>query len=62
MTFTIMAAVAFICMLIPVFCIKEKDYVNTVPAKESAFKSLVETFKIENFGNLLVLIFFTGSR
>lgn len=48
-TFTIMAAVAFVCMLIPVFCIKEKDYVNTVPAKESAFKSLIETFKNGEF-------------
>ena len=44
-----MAAVAFVCMLIPVFCIKEKDYVNTVPAKESAFKSLIETFKNGEF-------------
>lgn len=38
-TFTLMAVVAFICMLIPVFCIREKDYVDTVPAKESAFRS-----------------------
>lgn len=40
MTFTLMAAIAFICMLVPVFCIREKDYVDTVPAKESAFGSL----------------------
>lgn len=48
-TFTIMAVIAFICMLVPVFCIREKDYVNTVPAKESAFRSLVETFKNGEF-------------
>ena len=44
-----MAAVAFICMLVPVFCIREKDYVNTVPAKESAFRSLVSTFRNGEF-------------
>ena len=48
-TFTLMAAVAFICMLVPVFCIREKDYVNTVPAKESAFRSLVSTFRNGEF-------------
>ena len=49
MTFTMMAAVAFICMLVPVFCIREKDYVDTVPAKESAFGSLAATFKNAEF-------------
>ena len=49
MTFTLMATVAFICMLVPVFCIREKDYVDTVPAKESAFRSLVATFKNGEF-------------
>ena len=49
LTFTLMAAVAFICMLVPVFCIREKDYVDTVPAKESAFKSLTATFKNGDF-------------
>ena len=49
MTFTLMAAVAFICMLVPVFCIREKDYVDTVPAKESAFGSLTATFKNGEF-------------
>ena len=36
-------------MLVPVFCIREKDYVNTVPAKESAFRSLVSTFRNGEF-------------
>ena len=49
MTFTIMAAVAFICMLVPVFTIREKDYVDTVPSKESAFGSLTATFKNGEF-------------
>lgn len=35
--------------VLPVFCIREKDYVNTVPAKESAFRSLVSTFRNGEF-------------
>lgn len=54
MTFTLMAAIAFICMLVPVFCIREKDYVDTVPAKESAFGSLAATFKNGEFRKLLL--------
>ncbi|MDY2814761.1 MAG: MFS transporter, partial [Dorea sp.] len=48
-TFTIIAVIAFICMLIPVLTIKEKDYVNTVPTKDSAFRSLTSTFKNAEF-------------
>lgn len=54
MTFTLMATIAFICMLVPVFCIREKDYVDTVPAKESAFGSLAATFKNGEFRKLLL--------
>lgn len=49
LTFTIMAAVAWLCMLVPVFCIREKEYVNTVPVQESAFHSLVATFRNGEF-------------
>lgn len=49
LTFTIMAAVAWICMLVPVFCIREKEYVNTVPVQESAFHSLAATFRNGEF-------------
>ena len=48
-TFTAMAAAAFICMLVPVFCIREKDYVDTVPSKDSAFRSLTATFRNGEF-------------
>ena len=48
-TFTIIAVIAFICMLIPVLTIKEKDYVNTVPTKDSAFRSLTSPFKNAEF-------------
>lgn len=49
LTFTVMAAVAWICMLVPVFCIREKEYVNTVPVQESAFHSLAATFRNGEF-------------
>jgi Na+/melibiose symporter-like transporter len=43
-TFTGMAVIAFFCMLVPVFTIHEKDYVNTVPTNDTAFRSLAATF------------------
>ncbi|WP_240542348.1 MFS transporter [Bifidobacterium felsineum] len=43
-TFTIMAAVAFICMLVPPLAIREKDYVNSQPTSESTIESLKQTF------------------
>lgn len=48
-TFTIMAAIAFACMLVPVFCIREKEYVDAVPVQESAFHSLTATFRNKEF-------------
>lgn len=48
-TFTAMALAAFVCMLVPVFCIREKDYVDTVPSKDSAFRSLAATFRNGEF-------------
>lgn len=49
LTFTVMAVVAWLCMLVPVFCIREKEYVNTVPVQESAFHSLAATFRNGEF-------------
>ena len=48
-TFTVIAAIAFFCMLVPVLTIREKDYVNTIPTQDSAFRSLVSTFKNGEF-------------
>ena len=48
-TFTIMAVIALICMQIPPLFIKEKEYVNTVPTEDSAFSSLIATFKNSEF-------------
>ena len=44
LTFTIMAAIAFVCMLVPPLTIKERDYVNSQPTSESTIESLKQTF------------------
>lgn len=48
-TFSILAVIAFCCMLVPVFTIREKDYVQTVPSEDTAFGSLVKTFRNKDF-------------
>ena len=48
-TFTVMAVIAFFCMQIPVWSIREKEYVNTVPSQDTAFSSLVSTFRNGEF-------------
>lgn len=48
-TIGILAAVAVICMLVPAFLIDENVYADTKPASESAFKSLVQTFRNRDF-------------
>lgn len=48
-TFAVMAVIAFVCMQIPVWSIKEKEYVNTVPSQETAFSSLASTFRNGEF-------------
>lgn len=48
-TFAAMAIIAFLCMQIPVWSIREKDYVNTVPSQDTAFSSLVSTFRNGEF-------------
>lgn len=48
-TFAVMAVIAFVCMQIPVWSIREKEYVNTVPSKDTAFSSLASTFKNREF-------------
>ena len=48
-TFAAMAIIAFLCMQIPVWTIREKDYVNTVPSQDTAFSSLVSTFRNGEF-------------
>ena len=44
LTFSIMAAIALACMLVPPLAIKERDYVNSQPTSESTVESLKQTF------------------
>ena len=48
-TFAGMAVLAFICLLVPVFTIRERDYVNSKPSEAGAFTSLAKTFKNRSF-------------
>ncbi len=43
-TFAGMAAVALVCLLVPVFTINESDYATATPAGGNAFESLKKTF------------------
>jgi GPH family glycoside/pentoside/hexuronide:cation symporter len=42
--FIVLAVVACVCMLIPTFKLKEKDFVDTKPSEANMFKSLAATF------------------
>src|SRR5574344_11761 len=47
--FSILAVISLICLYVPVFTIKEKDYVDSVPVQGNMFQSLGKTFKNKNF-------------
>ena len=47
--FIVLAVIALICMLIPVFKLNEKDFVDAQPSDSNAMKSLVKTFKNKEF-------------
>ncbi|MBR1867857.1 MAG: MFS transporter [Clostridia bacterium] len=47
--FIVLAAIAAVAMLIPTFCLKEKDFVDTKPSNANMFKSLASTFKNKDF-------------
>ena len=47
--FIVLAVIACICMLIPTFFLKEKEFVDTKPSNANMFKSLGATFKNGNF-------------
>ena len=47
--FIVLAAVALVCMLVPVFKLKETDFVEANPSDSDAFKSLLKTFRNVNF-------------
>ena len=47
--FIVLAVIACVCMLIPTFLLKEKEFVDTKPSEENVAKSLVSTFKNKDF-------------
>ncbi|MBR4439251.1 MAG: MFS transporter [Clostridia bacterium] len=47
--FIVLAVVACVCMLLPTFLIREKEYVDTKPSNANVFKSLAATFKNREF-------------
>ena len=47
--FIALAVLALFCMLVPVFKLKETDFVDAVPSESNAFRSLIKTFKNRDF-------------
>ena len=47
--FIVLAIVALVCMLIPVFKLNEKEFVDAVPSDSNAIKSLGKTFQNKEF-------------
>ncbi len=47
--FIVLSIFAMICMLIPTFKLKEKDFVDAQPSDTNTFKSLSKTFKNKEF-------------
>ena len=47
--FIVLAVLACVCMLLPAFLIKEKEYTEAKPSNENVFKSLTGTFKNKDF-------------
>ena len=47
--FIVLAVISCICMLIPTFALKEKEFVDTKPSNVNMLKSLGATFKNKNF-------------
>lgn len=48
-TFGILCVIALFCMFVPVFAIKETDYVVTKPTEGTAFSSLVAAYRNKDF-------------
>ena len=48
-TFTAMSLLGMVCMFVPVFTIREKDYVTAAPSQSNALGSLAATFRNRDF-------------
>ncbi len=49
LTYTVMALIALVCLFVPVFTIKEKEYVTAQPSESTALKSVSATFRNKSF-------------
>ena len=47
--FIVLAVISAVCMMIPTFLLKEKEFVDTEPSNVNMFKSLASTFKNKDF-------------
>ena len=47
--FIVLSAIALVCMLVPVFKLNEKEFVDAVPSESDAIKSLGKTFRNKDF-------------
>ncbi|MBR3990940.1 MAG: MFS transporter [Clostridia bacterium] len=47
--FIVLAVVACVCMMLPTFLLKEKEFVDTKPTESNMMKSLASTFKNRDF-------------
>ena len=61
-TFTVMSLIGLVCMFVPVFTIKEKDYVVAQPSESTAMKSLAATFRNKDFRIFVAsdIVYFLG--
>ena len=61
-TFTVMSLIGLLCMFVPVFTIKEKEYVTAQPSESTALKSLAATFRNKDFRIFVAsdIVYFLG--
>ena len=61
-TFTALAALGLVCLFVPVFTIREKDYVQAQPSQSTAMRSLAATFRNKDFRIFVAsdIIYFLG--
>ena len=61
-TFTVMSLIGLVCMFVPVFTIREKDYVTAQPSQSTALSSLKATFRNKDFRIFVAsdIVYFLG--
>ena len=61
-TFTVMSLIGLICMFVPVFTIRETDYVTAQPSQSTAMQSLAATFRNRDFRIFVAsdIVYFLG--